>query len=40
MRLEEYLNPNKSGGWKGWLVNANKDVIGFVKTNGEIVFSW
>lgn len=39
MRYFEYSNP-KGAGWKGWLENANGDVVAFVTLDGHVRFDW
>ncbi len=40
MRYQEYSKGSEVGHWKGWIENANGDVIGFVAGNGDIVTKW
>ncbi len=40
MRYCEYSKSSDVGHWKGWLENANGDVVAFVKKDGDVVYSW
>jgi hypothetical protein len=40
MFYREYSKDSDVGHWKGWLENAQGNVIAFVKETGDVIFSW
>lgn len=39
MRIKLYSNP-KGTCWMGWLENCKKQVIGFIRLDGTLVWDW
>jgi len=40
MRFRPYKNPDKVGGWLGWIETRRGKCLGFIRQDGRIVFDW